>query len=185
MRIRIGSVLTIMLVAAVVLASSGGDAWAASAAEINREADTALRDLYARTPAAKQLGRSAKGILIFPRIVKGGFIFGGQFGDGVLRKGKRTAGYYRMLAGSYGFQAGLQSFGYVMFFMTDSALDYLRRSQGWEFGAGPSVVLLDEGMAKSFTTTTARDDVYAIFFDQTGLMAGVGLQGSKITPIAK
>ena len=184
MRVRtVTRLITIVL--AFALAAGAREASAASAAQLNRDADAAMRDLYARTPAAKDLAKRAKGILIFPKIIKGGFMFGGQFGDGVLRQGKRNAGYYRLLAGSYGFQAGLQSFGYVMFFMTSSALDYVKRSEGWEFGSGPSLVILDEGMARSFSTTTLRDDVYAFFFDQKGLMGGVGLQGSKITPIDK
>ncbi len=92
-------------------------------------------------------------------------------------------GYYNMVAGSYGLQAGVQSFDYAMFFMTDSALDYLNSSAGFEVGVGPSVVVVDAGIAKSLTTTTAKDDVYAFIFGQKGLMAGLGLQGSKITRI--
>jgi lipid-binding SYLF domain-containing protein len=86
-----------------------------------------------------------------------------------------------MVAASYGLQAGVQSFGYAMFFMTDSALNNLENSEGFEVGVGPSIVVVDAGMAKSLTTTTARDDVYAFIFGQQGLMAGLGLQGSKIT----
>ena len=92
-------------------------------------------------------------------------------------------GYYRTLAASYGFQAGIQSFGYALFFMSDSALSYLRRSEGWEIGTGPSVVIVDQGMARQLSTTTLKDDVYAVVFDQKGLMAGMGIQGSKITQI--
>jgi lipid-binding SYLF domain-containing protein len=80
-------------------------------------------------------------------------------------------------------QAGLQKFGYAMFFMTESDLAYLNKSEGWEVGVGPSITILDEGLANSFTTTTARSGVFAFFFDQTGLMAGLGLQGTKITKI--
>ena len=81
------------------------------------------------------------------------------------------------------FQAGIQSFGYALFFMSDSALSYLRRSEGWEIGTGPSVVIVDQGMARQLSTTTLKDDVYAVVFDQKGLMAGMGIQGSKITQI--
>ena len=89
------------------------------------------------------------------------------------------------MAASCGLQAGVQSFGYALFFMTDSALDYLDRTSGWEIGVGPSVVIVDEGVAKSLTTTTAKSDIYAFFFDQKGLMAGIGLQGTKVTRINK
>jgi lipid-binding SYLF domain-containing protein len=149
----------------------------------DRDAAAALRSLYATTPAAKTLGSKAKGILVFPKIVKAGFMVGAQYGDGALIKNGKTAGYYNITAGSYGFQAGVQSFGYAMFFMTDDALGYLDRTGGFEVGTGPSVVLVDEGMAKSMTTTTTRSDVYSFIFGQRGLMAGVGLQGSKITKI--
>jgi lipid-binding SYLF domain-containing protein len=156
---------------------------AASKAEINRDASVALQKLYNKTPTARMLSEKAVGILVFPRIVKGGFIIGGQMGEGVLLVKGRTAGYYRTVAASYGLQAGVQAFGYALFFMTDSAMSYLRKSGGWEIGVGPSIVIVDKGVAKSLTTTTAKDDIYAFFFDQKGLMAGLGLQGTKITRI--
>ena len=122
-------------------------------------------------------------MLVFPSIVKGGFMVGGQYGEGALRKGGRTAGYYSSVAASYGLQAGIQKFGYALFFMTPSALDYFQKSAGWEVGTGPSIVVVDEGVAKSLSTTTAKSDIYAFFFSQKGLMAGLGLQGTKITRI--
>ena len=154
-----------------------------SAASINYDVTAALNQLYATSPAAKKMGSVAKGILVFPSIVKGGFIIGGQFGEGALRVGGRTKGYYRTVAASYGLQAGVQKFGYALFFLSDDDLKYLKSSGGWEIGVGPSVVVVDEGMARSFTTTTARSGVYAFFFNQKGLMAGLGIQGSKITEI--
>ncbi|MCZ7565772.1 MAG: lipid-binding SYLF domain-containing protein [Burkholderiales bacterium] len=152
-----------------------------AAAEIDRNVDAALKSLYAKTPAAKTLARKAKGVLVFPSIVKGGLIVGAQYGKGALRKGGKTVAYYETVSASYGLQAGVQKFGYALFFMNDAALGYLDRSAGWEIGVGPSVVVVDAGMAKALTTTTLKDDVYAFFFDQKGLMAGLGLQGSKIT----
>lgn len=158
-------------------------ALAATASEIDRDVNNALRDLYKTTPAAKKMASIAKGILVFPDIIKGGFIIGGQYGEGALRVGGKTKGYYRSVAASYGLQAGAQKFGYVLFFLSDDDLKYLKKSDGWEIGVGPSVVVMDEGMARSFTTTTARSGVYAFFFDQKGLMAGLGIQGSNITKI--
>lgn len=158
-------------------------AYAASGSNIDRDATAALKKLYRSTPGAKDLGDNAKGILIFPRIIKGGFIIGGQYGDGALRQGGKTVGYYRSVAASYGLQAGVQAFGYVLMFMDDASLAYLENSEGWEIGTGPSVVIVDKGMGKSMTSTTLKSGVYAFIFGQKGLMAGIGLQGSKITKI--
>lgn len=158
-------------------------AMAATASEINRDVDIALKDLYKSTPAAKKMASIAKGILVFPDIIKGGFIIGGQYGEGALRVGGKTTGYYRTVAASYGLQAGAQKFGYALFFLSNDDLKYLKNSGGWELGVGPTIVVMDEGTARSFTTTTARSGVYAFFFDQKGLMAGLGIQGSKITEI--
>jgi lipid-binding SYLF domain-containing protein len=158
-------------------------ALAASAKEIDRKATAALQKLYASTPKAKELAAKAKGILIFPSIVKGGFIIGGQFGDGALRVNGTTVNYYRSVAGSYGLQAGVQSFGYVMLFMDEASLAYLEKSDGWEIGSGPSVVVVDKGAGKTLSSTTLQSGVYAFIFGQKGLMAGIGLQGSKITKI--
>jgi len=160
-------------------------ATAASKAEIERSVNSALKALYNKYPSAKELANRAKAVLIFPQIIKGGFLVGGLYGEGALRKDSKTVAYYNTVAASYGLQAGLQKYGYALFFMTDSALAYLDRSDGWEFGVGPSVVVVDEGIARSLTTTTAKSDVYAFFFSQQGLMAGMGLQGSKITKIEK
>ena len=156
---------------------------AASASAIDRDSTAALNDLYKKNPGAKALGDKAVAILVFPSIVKGGFIIAGQYGDGALRKRCKTVAYYRSLAASYGFQAGIQAYGYVLFFMDDASVKYLESSEGWELGTGPSLVVLDEGFGKAFTTTTMRSGVYAFIFDQKGLMGGVGIQGSKITKI--
>ncbi len=180
---RTAAALGLALSAITLLAAPR--AFAASAQEINRDVDAALVKLYEKSPVAKELAGKAKGVLIFPSIVKGGFIVGGQYGEGALRKGGKTVGYYRSVAASYGLQAGVQSFGYALFLMTGSAIEYLDNSRGWELGVGPSIVVVDKGMAESMTTTTLKDDVYAFFFDQKGLMAGIGLQGSKITEIEK
>jgi len=158
-------------------------AQAATAGEIDKEVNLALEKLYASSPVAKDLASIAKGILVFPDVVKAGLIIGGQYGQGALRVDGRTVGYYNTVAASYGLQAGAQSFGYAMFLMNDDAMRYLDKSEGWEIGVGPTVVVMDEGLAKSLTTSTAKEDIYAFIFGQKGLMAGIGLQGSKITRI--
>jgi lipid-binding SYLF domain-containing protein len=182
---RTSKQVTAAFLAAIVASMNPSLALAASRQELERDANAALRSLYAHNTAAQLLGKKARATLVFPNIVKAGFMFGGQVGEGVLMKSGRPAGYYSSLAASYGFQAGIQKFGYALFFMNDAALSYLDRSGGWEIGVGPSIVVVDEGMGKSITTTTITQDVYAFIFDQRGLMGGLGVQGSKITKIDK
>jgi lipid-binding SYLF domain-containing protein len=158
-------------------------ALAASASAIDRDASASLAKLYKHTPGAKALADKAVAVLVFPSIVKGGFIIAGQFGDGALRKGGKTVAYYRSLAASYGFQAGVQAYGYVLFFMDDASVQYLDKSAGFELGTGPSLVVLDAGFGKALSTTTLQKGIYAFIFDQKGLMGGVGIQGTKITKI--
>ena len=160
-------------------------AWAASGAELRRDSAAALRNLTDSETAARLLAEKAKGILVFPSIVKGGFMVGGQIGEGVLWKKSRAVAYYNSVAASYGLQAGIQTFGYALFFMNDAALKQLDDTRGFEIGVGPSIVVVDAGVAKSMTTNTLTSDVYAFIFSQKGLMAGIGIQGSKITRVNK
>jgi lipid-binding SYLF domain-containing protein len=174
----------LMIAAAAAFVLMPRSSIAGTAAEIDSDVDKALASLYGQTPEAKKLGETSKGILVFPKIVKGGFVLvGGQGGEGALRVNGKTADYYNTLAVSYGLQLGVQWFGYAMFFRTDESLGYLDNSDGWEVGTAPSVVLVDKGAASGFTSSSLKDDIYVFFFDQEGLMAGLGLQGTKITKI--
>jgi lipid-binding SYLF domain-containing protein len=177
--------LTVALALAILAANALGAvaALAASAREIDRDASATMAKLFKNNPSAQTLADKAVGVLVFPSIVKGGFIIAGQFGDGALRKGGKSVAYYRSLAASYGFQAGVQAFGYVLFFMDDASLQYLDNSAGFELGVGPSLVVLDSGFGKNMSTTTVQKGVYAFIFDQKGLMGGMGIQGTKITRI--
>ena len=158
---------------------------AASASDLTADARAALRDLYATQPSAKLLASKARAILVFPAMVKAGFMFGGQIGEGVRFEKDKVKGYYNSVAASYGFQAGIQKFGYALFFMNDKAVRQLDQTLGFELGVGPSIVIVDEGIGRSLTTNTITSDTYAFMFDQRGLMAGIGIQGSKITRIEK
>jgi lipid-binding SYLF domain-containing protein len=176
------SLITAAGLGAFIAAPSVAQA-APSAREINSEVDRVLHDLFVTQPKIRTLASRAVGILVFPRILKAGFIVGGQGGNGALRVGGKTEGYYNVAAASFGLQAGAQTFSYVLFFMTSSSLQYLQKSDGWSIGSGPSVVVLDKGAAASVTSTTLSQDVYAVPFGQRGLMAGMGLEGSKISHI--
>ena len=132
---RVGA--SLLAVALVVTTSMNTQpAVAASATEINRDVDAALAKLYADIPDARTLAEKARGVLVFPNVVKAGFLLGAQYGDGALRRQGRTVAYYNTVAASYGLQAGVQSFGYVLFFMTEPALEYLDKSDGFELGVG-------------------------------------------------
>jgi lipid-binding SYLF domain-containing protein len=169
------------LVTAVAALSLLAGTAAAHTSELTYEGERALQKLYASQPLAEDIARNAKAILVFPNIVRAGFVFGGSYGEGVLFQPEQTSQYYNSLSGSWGLQAGVQSYGYALFLMSDRALEYLDKSDGWELGVGPTIVLVDAGAAKNLTTTTLSDDVYAFTFNQTGLMAGLALEGSKIS----
>jgi len=180
--VRIAAALLVFASTAMTLT---GPRPAIAAEGIDRDVEAALRVLYDTVPTAKALAANAKGILVFPNIVKAGFLVGAQYGEGALLMGGKSAGYYNIAAASYGFQAGVQKFGYALFFMTDAALEQLDATRGFEVGVGPSLVIVDEGIGRSITSNTITSDVYAFIFDQKGLMAGAGIQGSKITRIDK
>ncbi len=164
------------------IASLSTSLHAATAYELDRDARRALHDLYVKNPKAGEIANQSSAALVFPTIVKAGFILGGHGGDGVLISNGGTIGYYQTSAISYGLQAGVQKYGYVLFFMNHKALSYLHKSGGWEVGVGPSIVVVDTGTARSLSSTTLQKDIYAFAFNQKGLMAGLGLQGAKITP---
>jgi lipid-binding SYLF domain-containing protein len=151
--------------------------------QLDRAAAASLRHLLSNNAAARQLNQKALSVLIFPKIVKVGFLLGGAYGEGAMIQNGRTIAYYNSAAASYGLQAGAQWFGYALFFMNSGALSYLDSSNGLEIGVGPSVVVVDAGIARKMSSTTLTQDVYAIIFNQRGMMAGLGIEGSKITKI--
>jgi lipid-binding SYLF domain-containing protein len=154
-----------------------------ASASLVSDSRRALQQLVAQNPAAARAKSKAIAVLVFPDVVKAGFILGAQEGQGILFLHGRPSGRYRTVAGSYGLQAGVQRYGYALFLMNQKAVDWVNNTRGWEIGTGPSVVIVDKGMARSFTTDTLHSGIYAFTFDQQGLMAGLGLQGSKIMRI--
>ena len=152
----------------------------ALADDLTSQARAALQQLVTQNPAAAKCKSRAVAVLVFPDVVKAGFIFGAQGGKGILFVHGRPNGRYRTVAASYGLQAGVQRYGYALFLMNQDAVNWVNNTRGWEIGTGPSVVIVDKGMARGFTTDTLHGGIYAFTFDQQGLMAGLGLQGSKI-----
>lgn len=156
----------------------------ASSSEIAADSRKALDDLYASNPTARRLGRNASGILVFPKIMKGGLMVGAEAGNGALFTGSGgVRAYYQTAGASYGLQAGVQQYGYALFLMTPREVRNLDSADGWEVGSSPSLVVVDKGVAGTLSTKTIEKGTYAFIFDQKGLMAGLSLKGSKITRI--
>ena len=173
--------VTIMAAGAV----SPAQAASVSASDLDRDSNQALEKLYRSNPAAHAIAQKAQAILVFPNIVKAGLVFGGAYGEGELRSGSKLDGYYNSVTASWGFQAGAQSYGYVVFLMTPKAVKYVHNTQGWEVGVGPTIVVVDQGVARNLSSSTLKDDAYAFIFDQQGLMGGVSLEGTKISRIRR
>jgi len=185
MNIRGILLATALATASMTFAGALAPAYAATEADLNKDSDQALQTLYKLHPFAERLSHEAKAILIFPNVVKAGLIFGGAYGEGELLQGSKVDGYYNSVTGSWGLQAGAQSYSYAVFLMSKKALRYVHETHGWEIGVGPTVVLVDQGKAKNLSTSTLKDDAYAFIFSQQGLMAGISLEGTKISRIKR
>lgn len=175
--------LFVLLAGMLTIVSSPAMAGTSTKADLDRDASEALGKLTKTNALAADVARQAKAVLVFPSIVKAGLVFGGAYGEGVLRVNDQSESYYNSITGSFGWQAGAQSYGYVVFLMNDKALDYIHQTHGWEIGVGPTVVLVNEGVAKNLSSTTLKDDAYAFVFDQKGLMASLSIEGTKISRI--
>ncbi len=182
---HIALALVLVAVPALPLSAMASGASESSAADLNRDAALALQNLYKTNPVALDISKHARAILVFPNIVKAGLVFGGSYGEGVLTRNGNVDNYYNSISASWGLQAGAQSYGYVVFLMTGKAEQYINKSDGWEIGVGPTVVVVNEGAAKNLSTSTLKDDAYAFVFDQQGLMASLSIEGTKISRIKR
>ena len=150
---------------------------------IDASVDGALAKLYTSVQGSRELVGKAQGILVFPSVLQVGFVVGGQYGEGALRVGGSTAGYYSTISGSFGLQAGAQSKAIIFLFMTQDALDKFRNAKGWSAGADASVALIKVGANGAVDTTTATEPVEAIVMTNSGLMADVSLAGTKVSKL--
>ncbi|WP_035998923.1 YSC84-related protein [Paraburkholderia caribensis] len=150
---------------------------------IDASVDGALAKLYTSVQGSRELVGKAQGILVFPSVLQVGFVVGGQYGEGALRVGGSTAGYYSTISGSFGLQAGAQSKAIIFLFMTQDALDKFRNAKGWSAGADASVALIKVGANGAVDTTTATAPVEAIVMTNSGLMADVSLAGTKVSKL--
>lgn len=173
------------LVCGLFLTATLQQAHAASAVDLDREASDALHKLYKGNPLAESISKKARAILVFPKIVKAGLVFGGSYGEGVFMKAGHANEYMNAVSASFGWQADAQSYGYVVFLMSEQVENSLHASHGWEVGVGPTVVVMNEGVAKNLSTSSLKDDAYAFIFDQSGLMVSLSLEGTKISKIKR
>ena len=160
-------------------------AYAKTAAEINASVNQTLHRFYKEVNGAKELTANAKALLIMPNVTKAGFFVGGQYGEGALRIGGKTKGYYNLIAGSYGFTFGAEQMDIIIAFMTTEALNQFKKVSGWEVGVDGNVALIDVGGGKRLDTTTLKDPVVGFVFDAKGLMIDISLKGAKFTKIKK
>ncbi len=158
---------------------------AASKEVIDAKVSAALKELYEKSQAARDLSAKASGILVFPSVIKAGIGIGGEYGEGSLLVGGNPVGYYNVAAASIGFQLGAQSKTQVIMFMTDASLKQFRDSNGWEAGVDGSVALVEWGAGGSIDTNNIKDPVVGFIYSNKGLMYNLTLEGSKISPIEK
>ena len=177
------AVVTLASTGCTTTSDMGGDP-AAQRKALDASADSALSRLYAQQRGSKELVNSARGVLVFPSVVSAGFIVGAATGQGVLRKGGKTAGYFRMSEGSVGLLAGAQSQSVFILFMTDGALSRFERSSGWTAGVDASVSMITVGANAEVTTQTAQQEIIGFVLTNAGLMGSVSLNGSRITRLS-
>lgn len=177
---KINSIFKVVALAAMLAAVSG---CATPAGAINRSADQAVQDFRQQVNGAEVFLNQAAGYLVFPKVYKAGIGVGGETGEGVLRVGGSPVGYYRIAAGSVGFQLGAQAKSIVIVFMTRDALDRFRKSEGWRVGVDGSVAVIDVGVGKTIDSDNVRDPVVGFIFGSKGLMYNLTLEGTKFTKI--
>ncbi|HEX2843123.1 BPSL1445 family SYLF domain-containing lipoprotein [Hyphomicrobium sp.] len=172
-----------IFLALTVLVGAARGAQAASAYEIDADVDAALHHFYRTVGGARELVRDAAGVLVFPSVVKAGMGFGGEYGEGALRRQGHTEAYYNTVSASFGFQLGVQARTVIILFMTDEALYSFRRKHGWKVGVDGSVALITVGVGGSVDTNQITKPVIGFILDQKGLMYNLTLEGSKISRI--
>jgi lipid-binding SYLF domain-containing protein len=183
-RLFIASLAAIAVVATgcTVSGSGTGDP-AARRKAIDASVDSALSTLFQQVPDSRDLVGRAAGVLVFPNVMEAGFVFGASRGQGALRVGGKTASYHATTSGSFGLQAGAQSTAVFVLFMTQDALQRFQNSNGWTVGADASVTLITAGANAQVTTTTAQQPVIGYVLSNRGLMAGITLDGARVTKL--
>lgn len=180
MRAHLNSLLLAALIALPVSSAFPADR---SAAAIDAKVDAALARLHEEVPGSDSVLAKAHGVLVFAEVIKAGFVIAGEGGEGALRIGGESAGYYSIFSGSVGFQAGGQKRDIILAFLDAGALENFRKSSGWKVGADGTVTLIDTGASSSIDSATLKKPIVGFIVGQKGLMAGISLDGSKITQL--
>jgi lipid-binding SYLF domain-containing protein len=176
---RITGVVFILLLASTTLAQAD------TAREINVSVDVALERFYKEVKGAREFAKSAKALLILPKVIKGGFFVGGEYGEGALRIGGKSVAYYNIVSASLGLTFGGQQKDVIIAFMTDDALNKFRKSENWEAGVDGNIAVIDVGAGATLSTETIKDPIVGFVFGVKGLIADASLKGSKLTKLKK
>ncbi|WP_049020373.1 BPSL1445 family SYLF domain-containing lipoprotein [Burkholderia cenocepacia] len=150
---------------------------------IDASVDATLSRMYSTVKGSRELVAKSRGVLVFPEVIQAGFIVGGQSGNGALRVGGSTVGYYNTSSLSVGLQAGAQSKAVVFLFMTQDALDSFRKSDGWSAGADASVAVVKVGANGAVDSNTATAPIQVVVLTNAGLMGDVSINGTKVTKL--
>lgn len=160
-------------------------AYAMPAEEIDANVNAVIEDFYVQVPNGRELAEKASGMLVFPWVLRAGFIGGGEYGEGALRVGGQTVEYYATASVSVGLQVGIQSKAIILLFMTESAVANFQNSDGWEVGVDGSVAIIDAGAAGSIDTTKIQGPIIGFVLANKGLMLNLSLEGSKFTKLRR
>ena len=177
--------MAVILISCLAFFAMERGAVAASAGEIDTKVNGTIGEFKKQVTGGAEFLGKANGVLVFPTITKAGLVIGGEFGEGALRVGGKTVDYYNIASASFGLQIGAQQYSIVMVFLSDEALQQFRDSKGWEAGVDGSVAVAEWGAGDDINTKTFKDPIVAFVFGNKGLMAGISIEGSKITKIEK
>ena len=158
---------------------------AATKQVIDARVAAALKEFKQKSPAGAILMQKAKGMLVFPKVIKAGFGIGGEFGEGALLIRGRTVDYYNIASGSFGFQFGAQVKKEIILFLDRDALQQFRDSDGWQAGVDGGIALVEFGAERGIDTTTAQEPIVGFVFSHKGLMYNLSFEGSKITKVKR
>jgi lipid-binding SYLF domain-containing protein len=180
-RVRIFLVMCVFAIIGIFSIAS----YAATANEIDATVNASLDRFIKQVNGAQEFLDSAKGVLIIPKVMQGGLVVGAEYGEGALRIGGKTVGYYNIIAGSFGYQIGAQEKDIILVFMSDKVLKKFRNSENWKAGVDAEVTVVKVGADESLNTMKFKQPVVGFVFGQKGLMAGATIEGSKFTKLKK